>query len=173
MFFLKDLTHKVQLQPECFGPQLQSHLKDRLLRDIEGTCSGRYGYIISILSIKEISHGSVIEGIGSAEFQVRYQAIVFKPFKGEVVDALVTTVNKMVFFAEVGPLNIFVSNHLIPSDFVFDLNVNAPCYVSEEGMGHKIGKDDQVRLRIIGTRVDATEIFAIGSIKEDYLGLIG
>lgn len=78
----------------------------------------------------------------------------------------------MGFFAEVGPLNIFVSTHLIPSDFVFDVNVAAPCYVSEEGMGQRIGKDDLVRLRIIGTRVDATEIFAIGSIKEDFLGLI-
>ena len=30
----------------------------------------------------------------------------------------------------------------------------------------------QVRVKLIGTRVDATDIFAIGSIKEDYLGLI-
>ena len=30
----------------------------------------------------------------------------------------------------------------------------------------------EVRLKLIGTRVDATEIFAIGSIKEDYLGVI-
>ena len=30
----------------------------------------------------------------------------------------------------------------------------------------------QVRLRVIATRVDASEIFAIGTIKDEYLGLI-
>lgn len=35
-----------------------------------------------------------------------------------------------------------------------------------------IGKGSRVRVKLIGTRVDATEIFAIGSIKDDYLGLI-
>ena len=30
--------------------------------------------------------------------------MVFRPFKGEVLDAVVETVNKMGFFAEVGPL---------------------------------------------------------------------
>ena len=33
-----------------------------------------------------------------------------------------------------------------------------------------IVKDKKVRLRIVGTRVDASEIFAIGSCKEDYVG---
>ena len=39
-------------------------------------------------------------------FPVRYKAVVFRPFKGEVLDAVVTTVNKMGFFAEVGPLQV-------------------------------------------------------------------
>nr|GFA36844.1 hypothetical protein [Tanacetum cinerariifolium] len=42
--------------------------------------------------------------------------------------------NHMGFFAEAGPVQIFVSNHV------------------------KIQKDSEVRLKIIGTRVDATEI---------------
>ena len=39
-------------------------------------------------------------------FPIRYMAVVFRPFKGEVLDAVVTTVNKMGFFAEVGPLQV-------------------------------------------------------------------
>jgi len=85
------------------------------------------------------------------------------------VDAVVTQVNKMGFVAEVGPLKVFVSNHLIPNDFKFD--ANDQCYVSENE-SIKISKDDEVRLKIMNSRVESTEIFAIGSIKEDYLGLI-
>jgi DNA-directed RNA polymerase II subunit RPB7 len=37
---------------------------------------------------------------------------------------------------------------------------------------HTIQKGEWLRIKIVGTRVDAKEIFAIGTIKEDYLGLI-
>ena len=48
-------------------------------------------------------------------FPIRYMAVVFRPFKGEVLDAIVTTVNKMGFFAEVGPLQVPAPVALPPS----------------------------------------------------------
>ncbi|WFD44555.1 DNA-directed RNA polymerase II subunit [Malassezia psittaci] len=83
------------------------------------------------------------------------------------MDALVTNVNKMGFFAEVGPLSIFVSSHLLPIDYKFQPDANPPEFVSATD---NIVKGRKVRLRIVGTRVDANEIFAIGTMKEDYLG---
>ncbi|KAG8383637.1 hypothetical protein BUALT_Bualt04G0034700 [Buddleja alternifolia] len=61
---------------------------------------------------------------------------------------MVNKLLQMGFLAEAGPVQIFVSNHV------------------------KIQKDSEVRLKIIGTRVDATEIFCIGTIKDDFLGVI-
>ena len=49
-------------------------------------------------------------GSGQAEFVTRYRAIVFKPFKGEVVDAVVNNVNKVgssKFFSLLIVLNFF------------------------------------------------------------------
>ncbi|CDH53392.1 dna-directed rna polymerase ii subunit rpb7 [Lichtheimia corymbifera JMRC:FSU:9682] len=169
MFFLKELSHTISLHPSFFGPNMHAQLKDKLYADVEGTCSGRFGYIITVVALLNISKGKVLPGTGLAEFKVKYQAIVFKPYKGEVVDAVVTTVNKMGFFADVGPLQVFVSNHLIPNDMQYDPNGNPPCYSSED---QTIQKDVQVRIKLVGTRTDATEIFAIGTIKEDYLGVI-
>ncbi|GKV02406.1 hypothetical protein SLEP1_g14843 [Rubroshorea leprosula] len=65
-------------------------------------------------------------------------------------------VNKMGFFAEAGPVQIFVSNHLIPDDMEFQYG-DIPNYATSDGLV-KIQKDIEVRLKIIGTRVDATEI---------------
>jgi hypothetical protein len=56
--------------------------------------------------------GKINDGTGMVTFPVAYRAIVFRPFKGEVVDAVVTQVNKMGFMAEVGPLQVFVSKHV-------------------------------------------------------------
>eukprot|EP00158_Paraphelidium_tribonemae_P000351 Partr_v1_DN21738_c0_g1_i1_m7602 putative RNA polymerase II len=171
MFFLKSLEHRILLHPSFFGGHLREFLRQKLHEEVEGTCSGRYGYIIAVASVEDIGSGRIQEGIGSAEYNVTYKAIVFKPFKGEVLDARVTIVNKMGFFAEAGPLTVFVSNHLIPEDMEFDSNSNPPCYQTDD-QTVKLEKDEWVRVKIVGTRVDATEIFAIGTIKEDYLGVI-
>lgn len=69
-----------------------------------------------------------------AKFHVTFECIVFRPFKGEVLDCVVTSVNKacpraiaigffhsslyrraqMGFFAEAGPMQVFVSNYVRP-----------------------------------------------------------
>eukprot|EP00850_Spirogloea_muscicola_P017029 SM000142S00543 [mRNA] locus=s142:191970:194202:+ [translate_table: standard] len=64
----------------------------------------------------------------------------------------------MGFFAEAGPVQIFVSNHLIPDDYEFQTG-DEPRYASLDGQV-KIQKNSEVRLKIVGTRVDATEIRA-------------
>jgi len=76
---------------------MRTYLKRKLLSDVEGTVSGQYGYIICVLDNHkiDIGAGKIVPGVGLAEFTVTYQAIIFKPFKGEVVDGTVTTVNKV------------------------------------------------------------------------------
>ncbi|KAJ3133274.1 DNA-directed RNA polymerase II subunit [Physocladia obscura] len=170
--FSKELTHTIQLHPRFFGAQLRESLKKRLYDEVEGTCSGLFGYIIAVIEIVSIGKGVLQTSSGYAEFLITYKAIVFKPFKGQVVEGVVTTVNRMGFFADVGPLQVFVSAHLIPGFLQFDANANPPAYAGEtqDMQLIKIEKGESLRIRILGTRVDATEIFAIGTIKEDYLG---
>ena len=95
----KDLSLTLSLHPSFFGPNMRTYLKHKLLSDVEGTCSGQYGYIICVLDHQkiDIGAGKIVPGVGLAEFTVKYQAIIFKPFKGEVIDATVTTVNKVAF----------------------------------------------------------------------------
>jgi DNA-directed RNA polymerase II subunit RPB7 len=89
------LSHTIHLHPSHFGPQLRIFLKKKLLADVEGTCSGRYGYIITVVDVINIGTGKLMPSFGFAEFNVLYTAIVYKPFKGEVVDGKVTLVNKV------------------------------------------------------------------------------
>ena len=75
---------------------------------------------------------------------------MFRPFKGEVLDAIVTKVNKVGMFTQIGPLSCFVSKHVslkkkrknfkqivvgmfvglqaIPPEMEFDPNSTPPCY---------------------------------------------
>lgn len=55
----------------------------------------RYGFVIAVTTIDNIGAGIIQQGRGFVLYPVKYKAIVFRPFKGEVLDAVVTQVNKV------------------------------------------------------------------------------
>ncbi|VDP15128.1 unnamed protein product [Soboliphyme baturini] len=171
MFYHLSLEHDILLHPHYFGPQLLETVKQKLFTEVEGSCSGKYGFVIAVTSIDNIGSGLIQPGRGFALFPVKYKAIVFRPFKGEVIDAIVSQVNRVGMFCEVGPLSLFISKHCIPADMDFDPNSSPPCFRNSDDT-MLIKERDVVRLKIIGTRVDATDIFAIGTLMDDFLGLV-
>lgn len=171
MFYHISLEHEILLHPRYFGPQLYETVKQKLYSEVEGTCTGKYGFVIAVTTIDSIGAGLIQPGVGFVVYPVKYRAIVFRPFKGEVLDGVVTQVNKVGMFAEIGPLSCFISHHSIPTDMQFCPNSNPLCYKSVHGEV-VIQEDDEIRLKIVGTRVDASGIFAIGTLMDDYLGLV-
>lgn len=51
--------------------------------------------MIAVTSIDNIGAGLILPGQGFVVYPVKYKAIVFRPFKGEVLDAVVRQVNKV------------------------------------------------------------------------------
>jgi DNA-directed RNA polymerase II subunit RPB7 len=109
MFFVKQMEHRVMLHPSYFGRGMKELVTNKLIADVEGKCFGDF-YIILVMNTFEVSGGRCVPGTGLAEFTVDYQAVVYKPFKGEVLDAIVTSTNQQGFFAMAGPLKLFVSS---------------------------------------------------------------
>lgn len=116
------MEQKVTLEARFLGPQLRDHLRLQLYRTVEGSCNGRYGFIVAIVAVDSIDSGVVQDGTGAISFAVKYTAVVLKPYKNETVDATIVTVNKMGFFASLGPLQIFVSNH-VTNDLLVRLTI--------------------------------------------------
>jgi DNA-directed RNA polymerase II subunit RPB7 len=88
MFFLKYLEREISIHPSFFGREMEDRLRERLFADMEGSCNGEY-YIICVIDIFNISPGRVKAGRGEANFTISYRAILWKPFKGETVSAMV------------------------------------------------------------------------------------
>ncbi|KUI57186.1 DNA-directed RNA polymerase II subunit rpb7 [Cytospora mali] len=167
MFFLHNLTRHVTLHPSYFGRNMHELVTTKLLKDVEGTCAGNY-FIITIMDTFDISAGRILPGSGLAEFTVGYRAVVWRPFKGETVDAVVNSINPHGFFAQAGPLKLFISDHFIPKTCKYDANATPPQYTDHEGM--TIENGTHVRVKIVGLRAEVGEMWAIGTINEDYLG---
>ena len=119
-FFNIELERNILLHPAHFGPRMREILYERLRAEararahacavhvlararrpharraaqVEGTCSGRYGFVVLVTNIKSIGEGVIQDTSAFAKFSVVYDCIVFRPFKGEVLDCVVTSVNK-------------------------------------------------------------------------------
>lgn len=163
MFFIRELEKTITLHPSYFGPHMRDYLIHKLHDDVEGSCTGQF-FIICVIDHEQITLGKIIPGRGDAEFTIHYKAIVYRPFRGETVDAVVTSVNKMGFFAEVGALQCFVSKQAIPSEIPFDETANPPQY--SDGGEQVINKGAHVRMKLVGIRSDVGKMYATASIKE-------
>ncbi|WPG97391.1 Hypothetical protein R9X50_00016600 [Acrodontium crateriforme] len=167
MFFVKTLEHRIPLHPSYFASDAQQHILAKLYADKEGSNTGTE-LIIAIIDVEDISEPKVVPGTGQAEYDVSYRAIVWRPFKGEVVDALVTNVVSTGFFADVGGMKVFVSKSMIPPQLKYTVDGSTPSFT--DNAEQTVERNSQVRIRIKGIRSEIGAMFAIGSIREDYLG---
>jgi DNA-directed RNA polymerase II subunit RPB7 len=69
---------------------------------------------------EDVSPGKVQDTTGEVIFKVKFKALVFKPYKNEVLDGIVAEVNSDGIFIESGPLRSFISKAVIIIDCVFD-----------------------------------------------------
>ncbi|KAL1603966.1 DNA-directed RNA polymerase II subunit [Paraconiothyrium brasiliense] len=142
---------------------IRAHLHRELLSKEEGSNTGSFT-IVCILDSFDISDGQVVPGSGSAEYTVHYKAIVWRPYKGEVMDGIVTSVVRSGFFVSCGSLEAF----MIPSEIKYDANATPPHWT--DNADQVIEKGTNVRIKIKGVRSEVDRQFAIGTMKEDYLG---
>jgi DNA-directed RNA polymerase II subunit RPB7 len=132
-----------------------------------------YGYVVHVVEVPEdkIRSGIIEYDSGDVVFSVQYTALLLRPFINEVLDAVVSQCNPLGFFAFVGPLRIFVSKHSMPEDMFNGFDGEKDAWVSED-KEVVITSGSGVRLKIKGRTVEQENITAIGTIKENYLGLI-
>ncbi|KAF5184435.1 Dna-directed rna polymerase ii subunit rpb7 [Thalictrum thalictroides] len=173
MFSDVTLGLNIQLHPRFIGPHVQDYIVGKLIEEVQGTCCDGYS-VVTIIAVDEIGKGRIRDdGSGLTTYPVKYQCKVFQPVEGEIMDVVVTKVTKMGFFSqdEDKLCTIFVSDHLIPDDMEFQRG-EIPYYLSSDG-SVKIQEYTQVRLKIVGSQVDdAKGFFCIGSLRDDFLGVI-
>jgi DNA-directed RNA polymerase II subunit RPB7 len=141
MFFLKEEERTVTLHPSFFGPHIETYIRNQLFHDVEGQILGDY-FTICVLDNIHISEGKVIPGSAFAEFTVHYRAIVWKPFKGEVVDGTVGTCIEAGFFVDIGPLQAFVESGV---SFRILCSHNNVCQLSVNRESHRKSSSTRTR----------------------------
>mmetsp|Transcript_1007 Transcript_1007/g.2343 ORF Transcript_1007/g.2343 Transcript_1007/m.2343 type:complete len:185 (+) Transcript_1007:61-615(+) len=180
MFYhIKKLKKNLAVDPKDYGPGLNETIKRKLIAEVEGTCSERYGFMLKIFNVDiERLEGKInptgMHPGGTAVFTVPYDAIVFKPFRGEVLNGVVKTSAQQGLFVQCGPLQVFIARTNLSSDdnqIVWNSEASPPCWMSED-QRVRISDGSHLRLRVIGVRMsnDIASANAVGTILDDYLG---
>ena len=80
----------------------------------------------------------------------------------------------MGFQVECGPVGMFISRHNLPKDMKFVSTSTPVSYVSDvsDEQPTRIVTGTEVRVRVAGTHVDVGGISVIGTMKDDFLGVI-
>lgn len=140
--------------------------------EVEGTCLGKLGYCVCVTKLKNVGKGLVRpDGTGLATFNVCYECIVLRPFKGQVLDVTVKEVIQSGFIAEIGPVQIFVSSYCIPDSFTYSPDNEGAFESTEKDLTFRIKAGQDVRLKIMSVRVGIHEIKCVGTFNERGLGL--
>jgi hypothetical protein len=108
MFFVHEMEERIPLHPSYFSSEAPDSIRELLYKKKEGTNTGTM-MIVRIIGILEISEPKVMPGTGMAMYTISYRAVVWQPFRGEVVDGEVSQVVANGFFVDVGALSVFVS----------------------------------------------------------------
>ena len=72
-----------------------------------GSCTIQYGYLVTIFKIESIENGIVNQN-GEALFTVTFKALVFRPFKNEVLDGIVEGISRVGIELYIGSLKVFI-----------------------------------------------------------------
>jgi DNA-directed RNA polymerase II subunit RPB7 len=173
MFYVKTLEHEIVLEPVHFGPKLRATIVSLLREQVEGLALATFGYVVNVIEVPEdqIKSGIIEYDSGNVCFKVKYTALLLRPFINEVLDAVVGQCNPLGFFAFAGPIRIFVSKHSMPEDMFNGFDAEKDCWVSDD-KEVVISAGSGVRLKIKGRTVEQGNITAIGTIKDNYLGLV-
>ena len=92
----KELTKTVVIHPRFLGKKLRKTVVETLKADVVGSCIDG-AHVIAVLRIADdnISRGTIEPLTGSVRYDVVYRAIMFRPFKNEILDCVVKQVTEV------------------------------------------------------------------------------
>lgn len=93
VFLQKNLKRTIMVHPQYLGERLKQHIKEQCSAELLGTSLDGVGYVIMVIEIQDhqIGKGLVDHLTGFTRFEVEFGAVIYRPFKNEVMDTVVAS----------------------------------------------------------------------------------
>ncbi|KAF2076007.1 hypothetical protein CYY_002667 [Polysphondylium violaceum] len=93
MFHLVTVEDKVRVTPGQFDNEIQT-IEDEIEKKYTNKVALNCGLFVSLYDIIGTGDAYVYSGDGAAHLMVRFRMVVFKPFRGEIIEGVVKKSNK-------------------------------------------------------------------------------
>lgn len=108
--------------------------------------------------LEKIQDGLVNDS-GDAIFTVSFKALVYRPLKGEVLDGVVTGIEKVGIEVKVGACKVFIPHTKIPTEMKYSEEQNG--FISEEDQTQIIKDESVIRFKVEDVSIKGQEGAAI------------
>ncbi|MCO5564566.1 hypothetical protein L7F22_032786 [Adiantum nelumboides] len=178
MFWEISINRLLVLQPKHLhtGVELMSVLATQLIVEVNNMKGSEdHGYYVSPTYIQDIGQGRVRSITGAVAFPIQFKCIVFKPFKGEVLQGVIRKVFRTGCLISCGPLDdVFLHEKMMKGyGFFQNESIESACFKNEDD-GFEIRAKTVLVVRLIGVKwvEDQRTFKALASINGDYLGCV-
>ncbi len=147
MYKLVKIRDIVQISPKDFEKDLKESALNALMEKYEGTFSQSEGLVVSIKDIEELGEGKVVPTEGGSHHEVVFNALVFDPYDGEVMEGWVSDATDYAAFVRIGPKDGMVHISQLMDEYVSFDEKNLQFAGKDTNKLLKV--DDEVRGRIV------------------------
>jgi DNA-directed RNA polymerase subunit E'/Rpb7 len=116
------IKEKIGIEPKYFNGDIESHIYEKLKKTRKGTCTMNNGYILDIVKLIKIGENIITSANSWVIFEVFYEAITLKPYKGLVLSGEICMVFSQGVFVDIqGKMQILIPDYsLISHNFKYD-----------------------------------------------------
>ena len=138
---------------------------------MEGKCLGTDGFVVMIHHVDDnaIGKGQIEQDTGSVKYRIKFRALVFRPFRNEVLDAIVFQATDFGVFARAGPLEIFITRKLMPEELRDGFDTVKECYI-DHTENTEVKSGTRLRVKILGVKYQLDRIEGTATMLGDFLG---
>ncbi|MBU5575357.1 MAG: DNA-directed RNA polymerase [Candidatus Aenigmarchaeota archaeon] len=138
---------EVKVPPEKFEMDVKDAIKECLIENLEGTLDKNIGVFLAITDVYDVGEGIIKPNDPSVHYNVKFEALVWKPIEHEIIEAEVTDITEFGVFLRIGAIDGFVHISQIMDDYVSFDEKNMQITGKQSKRSLKVG--DIVRARII------------------------
>lgn len=171
-YFNTYLYTTVTLHPSQMNNDIYKHLKNNLIRTIQGKCYKSYGHISKIYKIEERRGGTMVpeDSSASATYQVKFSCKLCRPLKGTTIVCEVKAINKSLIHASNGPIHVLIfegHDQINQNNFVYDEKRNALFANIGNGKGVPITPGTYVKIKVMGSLLEhgSPKIVVLGTLE--------
>lgn len=171
-YFYTYLYTNVTLHPSQFDNDIYKHLKNNLIRKIQGKCYKQYGHVTKIYKIEELSGGNIVaeDTSASALYKVKFSCKICRPLKKSNIICEVIAINKSLIYLKNGPINVFIfegNGNINLNNFIYDERRNVLLANIGGGKGIPVVAGTYIKIQVISSKIinNSAKILVLGTLE--------